>query len=145
MCSPKYYGLNSSKITRSRRRRTASATVEFAVCLPVLALLIFGSIEICNLVFLKQALSEAAYQGALAAMKPHATQSQVESRINGILDARNIGGTTSTLADGNFHSLAAGDDFTVEVSAAASVNALGPSLVGITVGSVSSTVTAVKQ
>ena len=46
------------------------AVVELAVCLPVLVLIIMGSIEACNLTFLKQKLTEAAYQGAMVATQP---------------------------------------------------------------------------
>ena len=46
-----------------RRRQRGMAAVEFAVCLPVLVLLVFGAIEASSFIFLKQALTVAAYEG----------------------------------------------------------------------------------
>jgi len=51
---------------------------------------IFGGIEAANMIFLKQAITEAAYEGALYASKAEATQSETLSRVQTILDARNI-------------------------------------------------------
>ena len=42
------------------------------------------------MIFLKQALTESAYQGVLVAMKPNATEADITTRVQSILDARNI-------------------------------------------------------
>lgn len=47
--------------TRKRKRRGA-AVVEFAVCLPVIIIIVFGAIEAASLLFLKQALIQSAYE-----------------------------------------------------------------------------------
>ena len=64
--------------------------VETALLLPLLILLAFGSIELSNMVFMKQSLSIAAYEGARLATKPGATQAQAETRIREVLTARNV-------------------------------------------------------
>jgi len=74
----------------SRRDRAGSAVVELAVCLPLLFTLIFGSIEACKYIHLKNALSAAAHQGALAANQQGATEADVTSKIQDLLDARDI-------------------------------------------------------
>lgn len=129
---------------RNHRDRQGIAVVEFAICLPVIILIILGSIEACNLIFLKQALTEASYQGALAAMKPAATEAEVEARIQSILDARDISSATIVVADHTLHVLDAGDEFTVEVSATTSPNRISPTIIsGLNL--IESTCTAIKQ
>ena len=46
---------------QKRQSRRAAAVVELAVCLPLLFTIFFGSIEACNVIFLKQAVTAAAY------------------------------------------------------------------------------------
>ncbi len=129
---------------RHRRQHHGIAVVEFAICLPVIILIILGFIEACNLIFLKQALTEASYQGALAAMKPEATETEVETRIQSILDARSISSATIVVADGHLHQVDAGDEFTVEVSATTAPNRISPTIIsGLNL--IQSTCTAIKQ
>jgi Flp pilus assembly protein TadG len=120
------------------------ATVEFAICLPVLVLIILGSIEACNMIFLKQALTEAAYQGVMVAMRPNATEGDITARVQSILDARNIQQSGIEVANGNFGAVTAGSVFTVRVDAQMSGNRIGPQIIsGLSV--IESTVTALKQ
>ena len=56
-----------------RVNRRAVATVELAVCLPVLALLVLGSIEAASFIFLKQTLQVAAYEGSVRAGRARST------------------------------------------------------------------------
>ncbi len=64
--------------------------------MPLLVLLAFGSIELSNMVFLKQSLSIAAYEGARMATRPGATQAQANNRIQQVLAARNVTSYTVT-------------------------------------------------
>jgi Flp pilus assembly protein TadG len=64
--------------------------VETALLLPLLVLLAFGSIELSNMIFLKQSLSIAAYEGARAATKPGATAEQADTRIREVLTSRSV-------------------------------------------------------
>ncbi len=107
---------------RQSVNRKGSALVEFAVCVLVLTSIVFGSIEVCNTIFLKQALTEAACQGALVAMKPDAQLADVNARIDSVLTPRVISGTVTEVADGNFAGLTAGDTFTIRVTADAGAN-----------------------
>ena len=79
---------------RAGRRRRAIATVELAICLPVLSLIVFGSIQATNLIFLQHATTAAAYEGSLEMAKSNATNSSVQSRIQQVLDAREVVNTT---------------------------------------------------
>ena len=73
-----------------RQRRCGAAVVETALLLPVLVLLAFGSIELSNMVFVKQSLSIAAYEGARTVSKPGSTAAQSDTRIREVLTARNL-------------------------------------------------------
>ncbi|MGI9456340.1 MAG: TadE/TadG family type IV pilus assembly protein [Aeoliella sp.] len=74
--------------------RAGTATVELAVCLPVLALLVFGSIQACDLIYLKHSVTAAAYEGTLEISKSGSSNANVEARIQQVLDARGITDTT---------------------------------------------------
>ncbi|MCC6509831.1 MAG: pilus assembly protein [Pirellulaceae bacterium] len=76
--------------------RRAAAVVETALLMPLLVLLAFGSIELSNMVFLKQSLSIAAYEGARMVTHPGATQAQADTRIREVLAARNVTSYTVT-------------------------------------------------
>jgi len=66
------------------------AAVEAAVSLPLLVLLVFGSIELANFIFLTQTLSFASYEGAREAVRPGATVADVNDRVGQIMHARGI-------------------------------------------------------
>ncbi len=121
---------NPRIISPSARRRRGMAVVEMAFCLPVIVLIIFGGIQAANLIFLKQAVTEAAYEGALFGSKAEATQSETLSRVQAILDARNIEGTTITAGNGGLgvDELTPGQTLSIRITATSSSNALGPQI-----------------
>ena len=110
--------------TKNVRWRRGTAVVELAICLPVLTLVIFGSIEACNVIFLKQTLIEAGYEGALVGSQTRATEAEIVQRVQNVLTARNIVGANVSV-DGNgtnFNALRPGDLFTVHVDATVAGN-----------------------
>jgi len=72
------------------RARNGTAAVETAILLPLLLLITFGSLELSNMVFQKQSLSIASYEGAKIATSPGTTDSQARTRVQEILTARGI-------------------------------------------------------
>jgi Flp pilus assembly protein TadG len=100
------------------RRRGAAAT-ELAVCLPVLTLLVFGSIQACNLIYLRHGAVTAAYEGTLELAKRNATSDSITTRAQQVLDARGIKSSRiQILPDGTELGAAApGTPFSIEVSA----------------------------
>lgn len=105
-----------------RRRRRGVAAVEFAVCLPVIVLLVFGSIEASSFIFLKQSLSVAAYEGIREAIRDGATSAQaIESAAN-ILNAREVRDFTVSLPGGEVRSARRGQEIVIEVSAPTATN-----------------------
>ena len=80
-----------SRILSSRQdSRPGLATVELAICLPMLVLIVFGSIQATNLIYLQHATTAAAYEGMLELARPNATNASVETRIQQVLDAREV-------------------------------------------------------
>lgn len=113
----------SSEPNRRRSRpsnpphRRGVAVVEFAVCLPVIMILILGSIEATNAVFLKQALTTAAYEGIREAVRNSSDQSLANLRANDVLTARNVRGSSVSFIPANIDSVARGELVQIEVAA----------------------------
>ncbi|EMI22806.1 TadE family protein [Rhodopirellula maiorica SM1] len=106
------------RINRPRRRsRHAVAAAEFAVCLPILVLLVFGSIEASSFIFLKQALSVAAYEGAREAALSTSTNSAAEDRAINILNARNVRDFAVRFPDRSPEQAKRGEEIAVEIVA----------------------------
>lgn len=79
-----------SQLAKRRERREGTATVELAVCLPLLVLLVFGSIQACDMIYLRHSLTTAAYEGSLEVSRPDATTAAVEGRIQQVLELRGV-------------------------------------------------------
>ncbi|MFO0924034.1 MAG: TadE family protein [Pirellulales bacterium] len=106
-------------IARRNRRRTRKgvAAVELAFVLPVLLVLVFGTIEICQRIFLRQSLVIAAYEGARLGARRNTTNAQVIDRCNTILQQRNVRGGSVTVTPANILSIATGEAITISVTA----------------------------
>ena len=105
---------NSKKINY----RDGVAAVETAILLPVLVLLTFGSLELSNMIFLKQGLSIAAYEGAKSATSPGTTTAQATARIQEILSARSISDATISITPTVGGSTPRGTMVTVSITSA---------------------------
>jgi Flp pilus assembly protein TadG len=110
----------------SRRRRRGVAATELAVCLPIIVLLVLGTIEACSMIFLKQSLSVAAYEGARTAIIPGMKKSDVETACNQILKDRNVAGAVVTVTPSNIEKLDPGEFVDVTVSAPCNLNSVVP-------------------
>ncbi len=107
-------------------RRHGTAVVETAIMLPIIIVLLFTSIELANGIFLKQAVTIAAYEGARSATRPGGTNSTAENRIDEVLLARSVGTYTVTFSPTVTELTTRGTPITVTVEAAASTYALNP-------------------
>ncbi|WP_233148653.1 TadE/TadG family type IV pilus assembly protein [Rhodopirellula sp. MGV] len=110
--------------TRLRDRKDARsgvAAVEFAVCLPILVLLVFGAIEASSFIFLKQSISVACYEGIREAAKDDGTAAIATARAQAILDSRGVNNYTIEFPTG-VEGLDRGDQVVCEVSAPTNVN-----------------------
>ena len=59
----------SNSVRTSGVRRRGAATVELAVCLPVIFLLSMGAMEGASLIFLRQAMVQSAYEAVKEAVR----------------------------------------------------------------------------
>lgn len=107
---------------RSVIARSGTAAVEFAVCLPVIMLLVFGAVEASSYVFLKQSLNVAAYEGVREAIRSGATSVDARSRAVNLLNARNVRDYRVTFPAGAAEEARRGDRVVIQVSAPAQTN-----------------------
>ena len=70
-----------------RSRRKGVTTVEVALCLPVLFLFFFASIEFSRVNMLKHAANQAAYEGSRVGIAPGATAAGVRTAAADILSS----------------------------------------------------------
>lgn len=112
--------------SRRRRRspstaleRRGAAVTELAVCLPLLTLIVFGSIQACNLIYLKHGCITAAYEGTLELPKHNATSSSIVTRAQQVLDARGVRSAQIRIlpAGVEISTQNPGTPFTIEVTA----------------------------
>jgi Flp pilus assembly protein TadG len=109
---------NQNRATRSSRRGVAA--VEFAVCLPMIILLVFGAIEASSFIFLKQSLNVAAYEGIREAVR--ANNASATGRAQNILNSRNVRDFGITFPNGESLTKSRGQEVVIEVTAPTGTN-----------------------
>lgn len=112
-------------VPRNRALRGVAAA-ELAVCLPVVVLMVFATIEACSALFLKQSLTAAAYEGVRTAIVQAATTADVQAACNQILADRKIKNATVSINPSAFSNLTPGEFVAVTVSAPCASNSLVP-------------------
>lgn len=111
--------------SRSRRRRGA-AVAELAICLPAIVLLVFGAIECTSMIFLRQSLHIAAYEGIRVAIKNDTTSADVRARCDQILGERDIDAGNIVITPGESADVSRGEPIAVQVSAPCVANSILP-------------------
>lgn len=111
---------------RKRSHRAGTATVELAVCLPLVVLVTFGGVEGASLLFTKQALVTSAYEGIKVAVDKDSTEEEVLEAARAVLSDRVVDRATITIDPASFQDLDQGDFITVTVSAPGDVNSVFP-------------------
>jgi Flp pilus assembly protein TadG len=106
----------SERQSRVRQSRGV-ATVEVAICLPIFVVVVFGTIECCDLMFLRQGLLQAAYEGARVAIVPNAKSENVLEQVDRILVQRGIQASAVRIIPPDFHEAPFGTEVTVEIDA----------------------------
>ncbi len=117
---------NCEVLSRRGSSRHGIAAVEFAVCLPVIVLLILAMIESCTMIFLKQSLTVTAYEGVRTALEERAVGADVQDVCQQILTERRVQGGTVTINPPDFEVLLPGEYIEVTVSALADSNSVIP-------------------
>ncbi|MBL8889021.1 MAG: pilus assembly protein [Planctomycetaceae bacterium] len=107
------------------KTREGSATVEIAVCMPIVLLILAGAIEGANFAFLKQTLAQSAYEGIKVAVRRNSNAGDGLEAARRIIQQRNV-------QDVNFRfqpdpaTAAAGTPITLIVSAPGDSNSQFP-------------------
>ncbi len=109
---------------RPQEQRRGVAVVEFAVCAPVLTLIMLGTIESSAMMFLQQSLSISAYEGCRIALVPEAKATNVKYQSELILKDRGVKEATVLVEPANFSTSPEGTWITVTTSAPFNKNSL---------------------
>ena len=109
------------------RARTGAATVELAICLPIIMTLVLAAIECCNMIFAQQALHVAAYEGVRVAIQPASTSTLTQSTAQAMLTTHAVNGTTIASSPSDVSLAIKGQQITVTISAACDSNRYSPS------------------
>jgi len=80
-----------------RRNRSGVAAVEFAVVAPVFVVFVMGLIEVSRGIMMQQVVTNAAREGARAAVLDGSTVSSVQSVVRSYLTAANVPSTVGTI------------------------------------------------
>ncbi|MCG6158409.1 TadE/TadG family type IV pilus assembly protein [Rubinisphaera margarita] len=96
--------------------RVGTATVEVAIALPILILLVFGSIETAEFVHLKQDLSICGYEAAKLASRGSSTTSEVTARFNELMTAKGINGASISVSPSLNDGTKAGTEIAITAS-----------------------------
>jgi len=107
---------------REKNERCGTATVEMAVCLPVLVLLVFGGVEAAHFIQLKQNLTICAYEAAKKATRDDASMQDAIDRFNEIAVAKGITGASISFSPTFDTTTASGTEIAVQVTAPAESN-----------------------
>jgi hypothetical protein len=71
--------------------------VELAVCLPVMVMLVMGSIECAHTIFLKQSLTAAAYEAVQVVTADGGTTAEAQARAGGVLTTFGVRSATTQI------------------------------------------------
>jgi len=87
---------------------------------------VLGMIECCSMIFLKQSLTVASYEGIRTALQDKAVSADVLRTSQQILTQRRVSGGTITVNPANIPGIAPGQYITVTVTAPADRNSVIP-------------------
>ena len=108
------------------KKRRGTATVELAVCLPVMVILVLGAIECTTMIFVEQSLHVVAYETARSAISPNSTNGEVQTRLNEVIAERKLNGASVEITPADIEGLDPGTHITITVTAPTADNAVFP-------------------
>ena len=114
------------KTISPRQKRKAAAVAELAVCLPAIVLLVLGAIECCTMIFLRQSLHVAAYEGVRVAIQDDTDSTAVWNRCQRIMTEREVNDSQIQITPGQTQFVARGNPISVQVTAPCASNNVLP-------------------
>lgn len=119
------------------RTRSGAATLEFAICMPMVLALVFGTIEAANAVFLQQALTVAAYEAGNIAATMGGNADTATAQANAILTTFRVKSATVSISPAVTANTPVGTRIVVSCSAQLGAN----SVTSWCIGNISQTAT----
>jgi Flp pilus assembly protein TadG len=104
------------------KQRLGGALVEFAVCLPVIMVLLLGSMEATSAIFVRQALATSAYEGIREATNTGSSSADAIARAQRVLQVRGILAANISLTPAEVYGIPRGSNVVIEVSASYASN-----------------------
>jgi Flp pilus assembly protein TadG len=114
------------KRIKKGNRRSGAAVVEFAVCLPVILLIVLGSIEAASMLFLRQALVQSAYEGVKVAARNNGDNARATEAVENVAEGRRLKNMSVTFSPKNVAAASQGEIIRVTVSAPGDANSFIP-------------------
>lgn len=99
----------------TRRSRKGAAVAELAVVLPILMIMVFGTLEICERLLLRQSAAVAAYETARMSARRTMTAERATARGLEILESRRINGGTININPSDLSEISTGEQIRVTV------------------------------
>lgn len=106
------------------RSHVGAAIIELAVCLPILVVVTLATIEACAMIYLKQTLTIAAFEGARLGIISGSQAINVEAQSQLVLIDHGVMNYVISMQPADPATLTAGDYFRVTASAECSPNSL---------------------
>ncbi len=107
--------MKTNRITRTERQRSGIACVELAFVLPVLLILVLGTIEVCQRIFLRQSAVIVAYEAARLAVRSTSSNADVLQRCQTMLTQRRVNGGVITITPANLQAQAPGTQVQIHI------------------------------
>jgi Flp pilus assembly protein TadG len=108
--------MNTMGINTGMSERRGQVTVEYAIVLSLVLIVLWGIIEFGRMVLVADCIVQAAQEGARVGVTPGATSAQVIAEVNTILANSYISGATVTTTPSDITTLETGEALTVNVS-----------------------------
>ncbi len=109
---------------RPNQYRIGSATVELAVCLPVLVIIVMGSLSATSMIFMRSAAVQSAYETIKEAVRQDGDVAGALAQGRAVLEFRNLTADSITFEPANVAAQDRGTPVTVTVVTSATTNGL---------------------
>lgn len=86
---------------RKHGQRSGIAVTECALCVPLIIMFTLFCIEVCTVLFLKETVTLAAYEGSRIGIQRGGTDDNVVNRITGLLDERGVNYSSNAIKISN--------------------------------------------
>jgi len=108
--------INRHTITKAKKFNRGVASVELAFVLPVMLILVLGTIEVCQRIFLRQSAVLVAYEGARLAARSTSSNTDITTRCQTLLTQRRIVGGTVSVTPADVLSQPTGTQVQVQIT-----------------------------